>query len=306
MLAQELSGARTLVAVADGMGGHAAGDVASALAMETLVAALEDGGGLVEAFRAANAQVNSKSMEPGKHGMGTTMVAAVVEGGEFTVANVGDSRCYLLSADGIKQLSEDHSFVAEAIKRGQSEEEAQASKFRDALTRSIGIAEEVDVDTFGPFPVENDTALFLCSDGLYKVMKDARIRELFGQSGGPRGAAQSMVATAYEDGSDDNISVAIAEFGEVRRDRAMGMAAIEFEPPPADDEGHAGDDDDAAADAAEPAGVEVSGDAWNDDWDRPTLAVPAPGPPTRLIVAIVVGAGVLGVLATLFFLLLAG
>ena len=90
----------------------------------------------------------------------------------------------------------------------------------------------MQIDTFGPFPVENDTALFLCSDGLYKVMKDARIRDLFSQSGGPRGAAQSMVATAYEDGSDDNISVAIAEFGEVKRDRAMGTVPIEFEPPP--------------------------------------------------------------------------
>ncbi len=306
MFARALSDARTLVAVADGMGGHAAGDVASALAMETLVAELEDGKSLVEAFTAANAQVYSKSMEPGKHGMGTTMVAAVVEGDEFTVANVGDSRCYLVAADGIKQLSEDHSFVAEAIKRGQSEEEAQASKFRDALTRSIGIDEEVDVDAFGPFPVENNTALFLCSDGLYKVMKDARIRELFGQSGGPRGAAQSMVATAYEDGSDDNISVAIAEFGEVRRDRATGTAPIGFEPPPAGDQGDAGEDDDAAADAAQPADVEVSRDAWNDDWDRSTSAVTSSGPPTRMIVAIVVGAGVLGVLATLFFLLLAG
>ncbi len=306
VLAQALSGARTLVAVADGMGGHAAGDVASALAMETLVAVLEDGESLVEAFRTANAQVYSKSMEPGKHGMGTTMVAAVVEGDEFTVVNVGDSRCYLLTADGIRKLSEDHSFVAEAIKGGQSEEEAQASKFRDALTRSIGIDEEVDIDTFGPFPVENNTALFLCSDGLYKVMKDARIRELFGQSGGPRGAAQSMVATAYEDGSDDNISVAIAEFGEVKRDRTMGTAAIEFEPPPADDESDAGEDDDLAAAAAEPASVKVSGDAWNDDWDRPTSAVTSAGPPTRMIVAIVVGAGVVGVLATLFYLLLAG
>ena len=220
MLAQALSDARTLVAVADGMGGHAAGDVASALAIEALLAALEDGKDLEQAFTAANERVHSKSQEPGKHGMGTTMVAVVVDADEFIVANVGDSRCYLLAADGIKQLSEDHSFVAEAMKRGQSEEEAQASKFRDALTRSIGIDDDVQVDTFGPFPVENDTALFLCSDGLYKVMKDARIHDLFARSGGPRGAAQSMVATAYEDGSDDNISVAIAEFGEVKRDQA--------------------------------------------------------------------------------------
>ena len=119
MFAQALSDARTPVAVADGMGGHAAGDVASALAIETLQAALEDGKSLEQAFTAANEQVHAKSKEPGKHGMGTTMVAVVVDGDQYTVANVGDSRCYLLSADGIKQLSEDHSFVAEAMKRGQ-------------------------------------------------------------------------------------------------------------------------------------------------------------------------------------------
>ena len=84
------------------MGGHAAGDVASSLAMETLVAEVEAGRNLEEAFAAANGRVYSKSSEPGKHGMGTTMVAVLVEGEEFTVANVGDSRCYLLAADGIK------------------------------------------------------------------------------------------------------------------------------------------------------------------------------------------------------------
>ncbi len=260
VLAQALSDSRTLVAVADGMGGHAAGDVASALAMEALVAALEAGKNLEEAFTAAHAPVHSKSRAPGQHGMGWTMVAAVVEGDEFTVANVGDSRCYLLAADGIKQLSEDHSFVAEAIKRGQSEEEAQASKFRDALTRSIGIDEEVEIDSFGPFPVENNTALFLCSDGLYKVMKDARIRELFSQSGGPRSAAQSMVARAYEDGSDDNISVAIAEFGELTRDSAMGTAPIELELPRAEPAaaGDGGSDGVAAAGPADAQALATS------------------------------------------------
>ena len=124
----------------------------------------------------------------------------------------------------------DHSFVAEAIKRGQSEEEAQASRFRDALTRSVGIDEEIEIDTFGPFPVDNDTALFLCSDGLYKVMGDTRIRELFGRSKGPRRAAQALVATAYEDGSDDNISVVVAEFGELKRDRPGLASSFGSEP----------------------------------------------------------------------------
>lgn len=234
VLAETLQDGRTLVAVADGMGGHAAGEVASALAMETLVEAVGAGQDLASAFTLANKRVNTKAREPGKQGMGTTLVAALIDGGSFTVANVGDSRCYLMTNEGIRQLSEDHSFVAEAIKRGQSEEEALASKFKDALTRSIGIDEEVKVDSFGPFTVENNTALFLCSDGLYKVMTNDRIRTLFGQSGGPRGAAQSMVATAFEDGSDDNISISIAEWGEVARERGMGTMPIEFEPPPHD------------------------------------------------------------------------
>ncbi len=302
VLAQALSDGRIVVAVADGMGGHAAGDVASALAMETLVQALEDGQALGDAFTLANSRVHSKSREPGKQGMGSTMVAAVIDGATFTVANVGDSRCYLLDADGIKQISEDHSFVAEAMKRGQSEEEALSSRFKDVLTRSIGIDEQVKADTFGPYPVENNTALFLCSDGLYKVMTNARIRELFGGSGGPRGAAQSMVATAYEDGSDDNISIALAEFGEVKRDRAMDTMPIEFVPPPADDTADAGVDDDVPIVAAAPAAVEADDDTWNEDWDSSTTVTSRGGRNTMLIV---VGVGVIGVVLTLLFLMAA-
>ena len=240
------------------------------------------------------------------------MVAAVIEGEEFTVANVGDSRCYLLADDGIKQLSQDHSFVAEAMKRGQSEEEAHASKFRDALTRSIGIDEEVEVDTFGPFPVENDTALFICSDGLYKVMRDARIRELFGRSGGTRSAAQSMVATAYEDGSDDNISVAIAEFGELKRDHASGAGTgrIEVEPPPAESPREAGDDDGGGDGVAASSAREPAAPAPRAAPDRPVErsdAVPAGAGALRRSKALIRSATILvGVIvggALLYFLL---
>jgi len=227
----ELADGRLLVAVADGMGGHAAGEVASALALETLKASLEADIELEEAFRLANQQVHAKSKEPGKQGMGTTLVAVVVDGDRYQVANVGDSRGYLLSADGIKRITQDHSFVAEAMKRGQSEEEATASQWRDALTRAIGTDAQVEVDVFGPFPVEKNTAFLLCSDGLYKTLKDPDLRGIFARSGGPKGAANNLVTEAYERGSDDNISVVIAEFGQVPREQTQGTMPLEFEPP---------------------------------------------------------------------------
>jgi protein phosphatase len=233
---ESLSDGRLLVAVADGMGGHAAGEVASALALETLAAALENGQALDEAFRLANAAVHDKSKEPGKQGMGTTLVAMLLDGDSYTVANVGDSRGYVLSEDGVKRITEDHSFVAEAIKRGQSEEEATQSEWKDALTRCIGTEPEVEVDVFGPFQVEDNTAVLLCSDGLYKTVADEELGILYARSGGPRGGAQSLVSTAYERGSDDNITVSIAEFGEVPREEVAGTVPLEFEPPPTEEE----------------------------------------------------------------------
>lgn len=256
VLSESLPDGRTLVAVADGMGGHAAGEVASGLALESLVEGLSTGKSLEESFELANERVHEKAREPGKQGMGTTLVAMLLDADTYHVANVGDSRGYLISADSIRQVTDDHSFVAEAMKRGQSEEEASSSKWKDALTRGIGIAEEVQVDIFGPFTVEDGTALLLCSDGLYKVMDAPEIRSRFLQSSGPRGGAQSLAAGAYEDGSDDNISVAVAEFGEVPRDRPAGTMPLEFEVPDDDPEDAAGDEEaagEAEAPAADPA-----------------------------------------------------
>ncbi|HKJ00956.1 MAG TPA: hypothetical protein VJ997_00840, partial [Longimicrobiales bacterium] len=139
------------------------------------------------------------------------------------------------------RISQDHSWVAEAVTRGQSEEEALESQWKNALTRSIGTDTEVTVDVFGPFPVEPDTAVLLCSDGLYKSLSDAHLRRVFAASRGPRGAVQALVASAYEAGSDDNITVALAEFGEVTRARRgdavpPGAGAREDEAPPAERE----------------------------------------------------------------------
>jgi protein phosphatase len=231
VLTKTLADGRLLVAVADGMGGHAAGEVASALALETLVEALEGEQALDAAFRLANQRVNEKARESGKQGMGTTLVAVLLDSSGYSVANVGDSRAYVISDSGVRRITEDHSFVAEALKPGQSEEEAQSSQRKDALTRSIGTDAEVEVDVFGPFAVEENAAIFLCSDGLYKTLTDSDLGDLYLQSGGPRGAAQALVSAAYERGGDDNITVAIAEFGEVPRARAVGTMPLEFEPP---------------------------------------------------------------------------
>jgi PPM family protein phosphatase len=230
VLAETLGDGRTLVAVADGMGGHAAGEVASALALDTLVEAVIGGMELGDAFRLANEKVHHMASEPGKQGMGTTLVAILVDGREFRIANVGDSRAYLVTGKGIRRLTEDHSFVAEAMKRGQTEAEAMATPWKDALTRSVGTDEEVDVDVFGPLPVEEDSALLVCSDGLYKTLSDDAMRDLFVRSGSAPGAAQSLVTTALDRGSDDNISVAIAEFGEVPRDVAPTTMLLAYDP----------------------------------------------------------------------------
>jgi protein phosphatase len=236
VLAETMADGRMLVAVADGMGGHAAGEVASALALETLTEAISGGQQLGEAFQLANARVHAMASEPGKQGMGTTLVAVLTDGEEFSVANVGDSRAYLISSEGIRRLTEDHSFVAEAIKRGQSEEEAMATPWRDALTRSIGTDAQVQVDVFGPYPLQTDTAFVICSDGLYKTISDDELCHLFGQSTGAKGAAQALVTTAFDNGSDDNISVAIAEYGTVPRQETPTTMVLEVFDPATDPE----------------------------------------------------------------------
>jgi hypothetical protein len=155
----------------------------------------------------------------------------LISGNEFRVANVGDSRAYQLSAQGIRQLTDDHSFVAEAMRRGQSKAEAMATPWRDALTRSIGTEPEVEVDVFGPFPLNGNSAFLICSDGLYKSLTDEDLQEAFMLSRSPSGAAQALVTAAFDGGSDDNISVVIAEYGEVPRGTPPTTMVMSFEQP---------------------------------------------------------------------------
>jgi len=263
VLVLPLSDDRTLIAVADGMGGHASGEVASALAVESLAEAVRGGQSLADGVRLANTRVwNKARSDPAFRGMGTTLVAMLREGDRFEIANVGDSRAYLVTRDGIRQLSEDHSFVAEAMRRGQSEEEARASRWKDALTRSIGNDAQVVVDLFGPFPVDTDMAVLLCSDGLFKTLPDSELRERFRRSGGPLEAARALVQAAFEDGSDDNISVVVAEFGEVPRAAARSSTAtLVMDAPFAPPEEPAAPTP-AAAPPPEAAPPERSGRSW--------------------------------------------
>lgn len=220
VLAERFPDDGLLLAVADGMGGHAAGEVASALAIETLLKAIRAGEGLEDGVRLANWQVHKKAQDPHRQGMGTTLTVMYLKDDRYRLANVGDSRAYRLSRRGIRQLTEDHSFVFEAMKRGQPEAVALDSPWKDALTRSIGTDEEVEVDVFGPFPVEDDTAVLLCSDGLYKTLERGEIWKIFMASADLHEAAQELATTAFERGSDDNITVAIAEFGAFPRRQA--------------------------------------------------------------------------------------
>lgn len=231
ILAETLPDGRILLAVADGMGGHAAGEVASRVALESLRTCLLEGKGLEESLAVANREVFRRAQEPGKQGMGTTLAVALVEGTSFRLANVGDSRVYLLRKEGIRQLTEDHSFLAEALKRGHSHEEASRSRWKDALTRSVGTTDSVKADFFGPFAVAPPMALILCSDGLYKALPTPDLAGIYLRAGGPRGGVQALVAEAFERGSDDNISAVVAEWGELPRALSGGTMPMEYQPP---------------------------------------------------------------------------
>ncbi|HEX5521589.1 MAG TPA: protein phosphatase 2C domain-containing protein [Longimicrobiaceae bacterium] len=221
VLATALPDGRFLLAVADGMGGHSAGEIASALAIETLHARVRAGDGLRAAFSAANAAVyREAAARPSARGMGTTLVALLQAGATFEIANVGDSRGYRVSEAGARSLTLDHSFVAEAVRSGSmSAAQAADSPWRNALTRAIGTEAVVQVDVFGPFPARDGEAVVLCSDGLYKSIKDDMIAEYLLATEDAEAAVQSLAALAFRRGSDDNISIAIAEYGELVRGR---------------------------------------------------------------------------------------
>ena len=214
VLVTPLSIGTELVAVADGMGGRSGGEIASSRALEVLRAALAAGEEPDRAVRTANQAVYQHAVaHPELEGMGTTLVGVFRRDSQYSVVNVGDSRAYRVDGQGIHQLTEDHSFLAEARRSGSiSLEEALKSPWRNAVTRAIGTEPDLQVDCFGPFDAREPHVVVLCSDGVYRTLSDDDLR-LIVEARPLQEAVRAIAAAAYEGGSDDNISVALIRFG---------------------------------------------------------------------------------------------
>ena len=207
-----------LFAVADGMGGHQAGEVASHVALETLRGSFDAAGTdvLVTAVERANHEVVDRSLgDPELAGMGTTLVAmALVDAAgrdAIGVVNVGDSRCYLLSDGSLAQITEDHSLVATMVRQGRlTEAEAAVHPQRNILTRALGIDGTVLVDSWEILPVVGDRYL-VCSDGLFNEVSDDRIAATLRRIADPNEACRELVRLANEGGGRDNITCVIVD-----------------------------------------------------------------------------------------------
>ena len=207
-----------LFLVADGMGGHKAGDYASRYMVENLVVYLNKhrGNGVVGQLKNAIDEVNrGLYQESLSHeeffGMGCTLVAAVVEDDILYVANVGDSRLYLIHGNLIHQVTRDHSYVEEMVAMGQMERDSSAyNRQKNIITRAMGISETVDTDFF-EVDLEPGDYFLLCSDGLTNMVEDRDICRIVSGPGTMREKASALIAEANRRGGNDNIAVVLVK-----------------------------------------------------------------------------------------------
>jgi protein phosphatase len=233
-----------LFAVADGMGGAQAGEVASRLAAAALKESGPGAGGedrIVSLIQEANRRVYDRSSkDPNASGMGTTMTVALVEDGQVAFGHVGDSRAYLIRDGSMEQLTEDHSLVAELMRSGKlSPEEAEAHPQRSVITRALGTDPDVDVDTF-TIAARADDLFLLCSDGLTTMVSNEAILDLLERHRDDMDKAlRALVRAANKGGGEDNITVVAFEIaGEAvaARDGDTREQALPPAAPPPDDE----------------------------------------------------------------------
>ncbi len=200
--------------VADGMGGHAGGGVASSTAVKVIVDLLRQGEDPMVAIQEANRAIFERGMKDSSlAGMGTTLTLAKTDGtdGALNVFNIGDSRAYLLRQGRLRKLTNDHTFVQELVDAGSiTVEQASTHHARHVLTRALGVDPEVEVDRFF-VPIEGGDTLLICSDGLVNEVAEGRIAELLADLE-PSEAVKKLVEEANANGGNDNISVVVARF----------------------------------------------------------------------------------------------
>lgn len=218
-----------LLCVADGLGGHVGGEIASKLAVSLLKDCLrhprpamsddpeKDHQAVLEILRGAIKRANDNIFRTNKDfvkegkPMGTTLLAALVDSRKAYIANVGDSRCYHIRNNEVIATTEDHSWVDEQVKLGlMSRAEAESDYRRNFLTRSIGTHPEVPVDTYVWHVVQGDR-LLLCTDGLVNMVKDTDIRGIFGKRAHSAEYAHRLVTLALDNGGRDNVTVVVAQ-----------------------------------------------------------------------------------------------
>jgi PPM family protein phosphatase len=209
-----------LFAIADGMGGAQAGELASSLAAGAVRGGEGAAGGgehyVVELIQEANRRVYQRSSQDAAvSGMGTTMTVALVEEGAVFFGHVGDSRAYLIRDGKLEQLTEDHSLVAELVRSGKlSPEEAETHPQRSVITRALGTDPDVDVDTFS-IPTQPGDLFMLCSDGLTSMVEDDVILSTVEKHrDNLQTAAKALIRAANKGGGEDNITVVFFEIGE--------------------------------------------------------------------------------------------
>jgi PPM family protein phosphatase len=203
-----------LLAIADGMGGHASGEVASKMAIEILKESLKKEGQplpgrLSSGVRLANRTIYEAAQSQSQlSGMGTTLIALQLDGNRLSIAHVGDSRAYLIRGGVIEQITDDHTIVSEQVARGMmTKEEAARSDMRNILSRALGIASEVDVEEL---TVSEGDQLVLCSDGLSELISEDEILSEVQSTKRPDLACNELVNLANQRGGEDNVTVIVA------------------------------------------------------------------------------------------------
>lgn len=207
-----------LFVVADGMGGHNAGEYASTQAIALVTqyigahADVQPVAVLEQAIETANASLYLESTEnPSKSGMGTTLVAATITEGHLIVANVGDSRLYAVAKDRLWQITRDHSVVEEMVRMGKiTKEEALHHPKKRMITRAVGAEEDVKIDVFD-YPMDEIRQILLCTDGLTNMIAEDDIVGVLISDRSPRQKAEQLIDMANQGGGRDNITVIVAE-----------------------------------------------------------------------------------------------